>query len=483
MKKASKGNLLVVYAAHQTFTATVQEYLEAFATYSEFEIFYADGALDTQSDYDFERFDAILVTYSIRLCYETYISPHFAQKLAQYRGPKALTIQDEYENTELARQWIEKLGFDLVFTCVPDVYVEAIYPKSRFPKTKFVNVLTGYVPEKLVSWPRRPIAQRKKWIAYRGRSLHPVYGLLGLQKFKIGQVMKKACDDRKAPHDIAWGEGDRIYGDHWYEFLESARATLATESGSNIFDFDNSLRKRVDAKLSWSPKTPFEKIYNDFLKEHEGRVARMNQVSPKIFEAICMGTALVLLEGEYSGVVKPWEHYIPMRGDFSNVDEVMNALSDVGRLQEMADRAYRDVVESGYYSYRAFVRLVDSEIAPMVEKPRNPTPIMIAAMFRDERGFSYTTGHYHLLPTNRPLLPNEWAQMKKFQPPGTVVQLQMIPVEVEGRGLSFKSKKLVIGIARKIYQLVPSNIRRRWRSALEARIRRNWKYFEDIRMR
>lgn len=482
MEKARKGNLLVVYAPYQTFTPTVREYLEAFGDYSDFDVSYADGALDTRSDYDFDRFDAILVTYSIRLCYETYISPHFAEKLAQYRGPKALTIQDEYENTELARKWIERLGFDLVFTCVPDADIEKIYPRSRFPKIRFVNVLTGYVPEKLVHRHRRPIADRKNWVAYRGRSLHPVYGLLGFQKFKIGEVMKDACELKKAPCDIAWGEGDRIYGDRWYEFLESARSTLGTESGSNIFDYDNSLRKKVDERLLEEPKLSFERIYKEMLQVHEASDARMNQVSPKIFEAICLGTALVLVEGEYSGVVKPWLHYIPVRADFSNMNEVMDALADVPRLQEMADRAYLDVVGSGQYSYKSFVHLIDHEISAIVGKPRNPPPIMIAAMFRDQRGFSYTSDHYHLLPTNRPLLPDEWAQLKKFQPPGTVVQLQMVPVEVGTRSLSFKVKKVIVGVARRFYRLIPSNLRQRWRGALESRIRKNWKYFEDIRM-
>jgi hypothetical protein len=104
---------------------------------------------------------------------------------------------------------------------------------------------------------------------------------------------------------------------------------------------------------------PFEEFARNFLGEHEGLV-HMNQISPKIFEAVRLRTALVLFEGDYSGVVRAHEHYIPLAKDYSNVDEVFAKLEDLPFLEEMTERAYRDVIATGTYSYRRFIEGVDA---------------------------------------------------------------------------------------------------------------------------
>ena len=55
----------------------------------------------------------------------------------------------------------------------------------------------------------------------------------------------------------------------------------------------------------------------------------MNQISPKIFEAIRLRTALILFDGSYSDVVKPDAHYIVLKKDYSNIDEVFERLEDI----------------------------------------------------------------------------------------------------------------------------------------------------------
>ncbi|MGH8766539.1 MAG: glycosyltransferase, partial [Burkholderiales bacterium] len=105
----------------------------------------------------------------------------------------------------------------------------------------------------------------------------------------------------------------------------------------------------------------YEQLRERLIAPHEGGI-RMNQVSPKIFEAIACGTALVLFEGEYSDVVKPGQHFIVLKKDFSNVDEVLDALRDDAFISQLTERAYRDVVASGAYSYRRFVEAFDESL-------------------------------------------------------------------------------------------------------------------------
>ncbi len=84
-------------------------------------------------------------------------------------------------------------------------------------------------------------------------------------------------------------------------------------------------------------------------------------------KAIACRTALVLFEGRYSGVVEPDRHFIPLRKDGSNLQEVIDRLRDGQAVDAMTERAHADVLASGRYAHDAFMRLVDDEIAAALE--------------------------------------------------------------------------------------------------------------------
>jgi hypothetical protein len=278
---------------------------------------------------------------------------------------------------------MDRVHFDLVYTCVPKDDLEKVYPAYRFPATEFLPTLTGYVPEDCsIERYAKPLAGRKFAIAYRGRKLPAVYGDLGQEKYRIGWEMKAFALMRGLPVDIEVDDSKRIYGAGWYEFLGSSRATLGTESGANIFDFDGSLRQEIDRLLVEKPEITYQEIRARVLAPHEGLV-HMNQISPKVFEAIRLRTALILFEGSYSGVVQPDVHFIPLKKDFSNIDEVIEKLQDDDFLRVLTDRAYEDVVASGKYSYKCFVEGIDSDIAARVLQATARRPVLSSAMFLD----------------------------------------------------------------------------------------------------
>jgi len=83
-----------------------------------------------------------------------------------------------------------------------------------------------------------------------------------------------------------------------------------------------------------------------------------------------VGTGLVLFEGEYSGVLQPWVHYLPLAKDFSNASEILAKLSDDAFMTELVGRAHRDVIESGKYSYRAAIIELDQLIDRLGRRAR-----------------------------------------------------------------------------------------------------------------
>ncbi|MGB7078272.1 MAG: glycosyltransferase [Xanthobacteraceae bacterium] len=382
-------NMLILCDEKWNHVMTIKEHLSAFKRFSKNQCFFVPGTVNNEIQesntfpdaWDLETFDVVVVHYAVRLSLEDYINPGIAKKLAEYGGLKVLFIQDEYDTTETARRWMEKIGFDAVFTCVPEESREDVYPRARFPGTEFVRTLTGYVPEdESIERFVLPMAKRHLRIAYRGRELPPLYGALGREKYLIGVDVRRLAEERGIPVDIDVTNNARIYGADWYKFIGSARATLGTESGSNIFDFSGELAE-LSRKLA---DRPYDEVYEKYFASHEGPV-KMNQVSPKIFEAIRMRTALVLFEGEYSGVVKPGLHFILLKKDYSNIDDVFEKLEDVEYLKRLTTRAYDDVIEPGRYSYRQFIAEFDAYID--MRAPGLPRAEIISApILRKMRG-------------------------------------------------------------------------------------------------
>ena len=60
--------------------------------------------------------------------------------------------------------------------------------------------------------------------------------------------------------------------------------------------------------------------------------------------------------------MEPMVHYIPLRKDFSNFDEVVRLIRDDDVCRELAENAYRDLIASGEWSYAKFVAGVDATL-------------------------------------------------------------------------------------------------------------------------
>lgn len=374
--RASKLNILILYDMNSMFASAVAEHLNAFKRYSNNNVFFMNAVGVDSCEVEFDAFDAVIIHYSIRLSLKDHISKSISRRLSSASVLKILFIQDEYDTTETARRWIEELNINVVYTCISPEFRESVYPTSRFPSVEFRQNLTGYVPDRFLDFDRKRVQDRHIDVGYRGRALHPVYGRLGWEKQYIGTEFKSRSKDKELVVDIEWDESKRIYGDAWINFLSSCRAFLGTESGANIFDIDGSLRIEVDRRLAENPGWTLHELEQDVLRGHEAAIAKTNQISPKMFEAIALGTALVLFEGTYSGILAPDIHFIELKKDFSNFDEVICKVKDEKYLADLTTRAYNDIVLSGRYSYSGFVSEVDKMIlSSCANRPKKAYPL------------------------------------------------------------------------------------------------------------
>lgn len=362
--KVTKGKIrvLFVYSPHAAHVNTTYQYITAFRRHSRYKIEYLSCLSD--GVFDFSDYDAVWLNYCARLIVPGAVKPAIKSAIARFSGPTFVALQDEYDLTELCRRELLGIGATHVMTCVPTKSIEYVYPKAMFPTTVFETVLTGYVPDELgAASAGAPLAARSIHLGYRGRSLSWRYGMLATQKIGIGLEALKACQQRGIPCDIAVDEASRIYGAAWFDFMRSCRATLGSESGSNVFDFDGSISARFSPSAPQPDEVP-ELV--SLIAQRESEIA-MGQISPRVFEAAALGSALVLMRGHYSGAIEPEEHYLPVEHDYSNLGSVVERLADVDALQAMADRAREHLIGSGQFSYQAFIARVDALIGSAVD--------------------------------------------------------------------------------------------------------------------
>ena len=250
-------------------------------------------------------------------------------------------------------------------------------------------------------------------------------------------MFKNLCAEENLKADIAWTEEERIYGERWDSFLANCRTMLGTESGCNVIDFEGDLDIQISSlsKSTADGKIESEVEVDFFVKKLE--VPNLtNQISPRAFECAAAKTAMVLYEGEYSGVLQPDKHFIPVKKDHSNLSEVTGKIKDIEYCSEIAANAFRDIILSEKYSYKTFFLSFDKKLEKLVQNNKNLV------------GFSYRE-HLKLLPeiTRKP---------RKSSPP--------LPHRYGWLGVVARSR--VYPVLRGLFRMLPKRVRRILRHAL-----------------
>jgi hypothetical protein len=163
----NRARILVLYGANATFTSTVMEHLRNFARYSRHRVaFCSTTPYNDDSFPDLSAFHVVVLHYSFFPDLEWAVPQSLEERVSRFDGPKLLYLQDEYDNTERARRWMERFSITcLLFACVPRESIPSVCPSGRFPKTGFRTTLTGYVPDGVADVRLRPLREGLSWSA------------------------------------------------------------------------------------------------------------------------------------------------------------------------------------------------------------------------------------------------------------------------------------------------------------------------------
>jgi hypothetical protein len=315
------------------------------------------------------HFDVVIIHYSICVLYDYYLPAPIAAALKEFQGPKIQIIQDEYRWIDRMTRQMSELGVGAVFSSLSVENIRRVYHHEHLAGVRFVSGLPGYVSSRLHRVVPKPLVARVYDLVYRGRPVPIWLGKFGQEKAQIGlhaQAMAKKYDLNV---NCATSEKDRVYGLQWNELLMMGRAALATQGGATVFDFDQSVERNVEGFRYENPNASDDEVWDAVVKPIEGRIVHKT-ITPRVLEAVMCRTALVMYPGEYRGLLRPWEHYIPLERNGSNEAEVVDMLRDDGRLEELVERAYRRVADDPALQFSRYVGAVDGIACALYEETR-----------------------------------------------------------------------------------------------------------------
>lgn len=313
------------------------------------------------------QLDAVLL-HTTLLC-NRWNEPGYFQALKEKLGwvreldcPKVALPQDEYDHADILDEWLHELGVTVVFSNFDEPTRNLLYSRMT-GKTAFHQCLTGYIEEATArsceAWVP-PITARPNDIVYRATRLPYWFGSHGQLKSRLAEVFQERARARGLVTDISIREEDIIVGERWLNFLGSGKAVIGCESGSSVLDRRGALMARVQDLCRTHPGISFQEV-NRRMPEGWDRY-EFFALSPRHLEAVITKTCQILVEGRYAGVLEPHTHYIPVKRDLSNVDDALDQLQDLERIQGMAERAYRDIWLNGRHTYRRFAEEVEQAI-------------------------------------------------------------------------------------------------------------------------
>jgi len=187
--------------------------------------------------------------------------------------------------------------------------------------------------------PRVAAADRPLDLGCRSAAYPPYLGDQSRQEFLL-EVQRRTREHGFASDVVVSDDPAKRFGrDGWAAFLNSCRFTVATEAGAAFLEIDDRTRLAVIAYLAAHPDATFAEIEARFFGKIENPVSG-KCISSRHFDAIGTKTCQILLEGRYNDILTPGEHYIEVKRDLSNLDEVLGCLGNEERRRDMVERAH-----------------------------------------------------------------------------------------------------------------------------------------------
>ena len=350
--------------------STITEHINSFSVFSTHRIVEWNIFLSPLPASLLNHCDFLIFHYSIFGTDDYKFSQGFLTKLNSSKVIKIAFFQDEYLNMPKRLNFINSAGIDIIYTLLHEDYFYVYTQKSNV--SRVIQTLTGFVDKKnyeSLLKNRKHFSERPIDVSYRARRLPFYMGKGAQEKAYIADQFTKQVGSQNLSLDISCDESDRLYGSEWNELLCNSKFTLSVEAGVSVFDTSGTIKSAIDQYLSHNPNATFEKVYDLYLKEIDGKI-HYRTISPRFFEAAAAGVVPIMFPGEYNGLLKPDENYICLEKDFSNISEVIKSMGDANVTQKIIDNNDDIINNNRDITYQNFIRNFDNELKIFIENDR-----------------------------------------------------------------------------------------------------------------
>ncbi|MBL4844266.1 MAG: glycosyltransferase [Planctomycetes bacterium] len=275
---------------------------------------------------------------------------------AQVEATRVALPRNSASDTERLVSSLRRLRVDCVVSAVSPEVAEVLYRSLVQEGVRLLERQGAYLDERTVNRLEFPGSDltRLNDLALAPDSPQPWLGLSGVREFvTVEAVQRRALERGVLRCDRAPGARSNFAGDSWWRFLLASRYFVSAAAGFDQLDPGGTLRREASSLPDLAPLDLARRLSG------EGANLAASALRPSHLEACAARTCLVLVSGDYGGVLQSGRHYLELQPDLSNLDEVLEVvLSDVER-KRITDCAYAELVGSNLNSYRNLVELVE----------------------------------------------------------------------------------------------------------------------------
>lgn len=281
-----------------------------------------------------------------------YNESQFSRTLREFewiRDAKACKValpQDDYDCSAILDGWMSDWSVDYIYSVCPNNW-EVLYPRSS-QNSEIRLGYTAYISDEWIrTWENpKPTRERPVDVSYRAAKLPANFGRIGQLKSTIARNFLDrfpAVGNREL--DISTDPRAVIPGEAWHRFMENSKFCLVAPSGSSILDPWNEVRRCVQAFTALRPKATFEEIENHCFPGVDGQHV-FTAISPRNIEAALAQTVQIAVVDSYSGLLEPYEHYIPLDENCSNIEDVIGAMDDDALTERLRIRTKEAILSA-----------------------------------------------------------------------------------------------------------------------------------------
>ena len=208
----------------------------------------------------------------------------------------------------------------------------------------------------MLDWEKRPID-----IGYRSYE-SPLY-LGHNERRDIVDGFLKNNSHYNLNLDISLDPEKRFTPVAWAKFLNQCQGQLGTEAGGDYFELTDAIRNQVNQYQKVHPGSTMDEIFQTFFRDYPNPVP-VRTISGRHVEAAGTKTVQILFQGHYSGYFQADKHYIPLKPDFSNIDDAIAKFRDKDYSKQIAENAYKVVTQQ--LTYNALIDQFYEALTPLL---------------------------------------------------------------------------------------------------------------------